>query len=53
MDDNLSSKLLKIADDTNVLRTVHIDADKGTLPDDLTNLVKSSEKWQMLLDMVM
>ena len=48
LDDDLSSKVLKFADDTNVFRTVKTDTDKETLQDDLTKLVKWSEKWQML-----
>ena len=47
LDDDLSSKVLKFADDTTVFRTVKTDADKGTLQDDLTKLVQRSEKWQM------
>ena len=51
MNDDVSSKVLKFADDTKVFRTVKkTDADKETLQDDLTNLVKWSEKWQMLLN---
>ena len=43
-DDDLSSKVLKFANDTRVFRTVKTDADKETLQDDLTKLVKWSEK---------
>ena len=43
MDDDLSSKLLTFADNTNVFRTVKTDADKETLQDDLTKLIKWSE----------
>ena len=50
LDDDLSSKVFKFADDTKVFRTVKTDADKETLQDDLTKLVKWSEKWQMLLN---
>ena len=45
LDDDLSSKVFKFADDTKVFRTVKTDADKETLQDDLTKLVKWSEKW--------
>ena len=44
LDDDLSSKVLKFADDTNMFRTINTDADKATLQDDLTKLVKWSEK---------
>ena len=47
LDDDLSSKVLKFSDDTKVFRTVKTDAEKQTLQDDLTKLVKWSEKWQM------
>ena len=50
MDDDISSKVLTFADDTKVFRTVKTDTDKGTLQDDLTKLVKWSEKWQMLFN---
>ena len=50
LDDDLSSKVLKFADDTKVFRTVKTDTDKETLQDDLTKLVKWSEKWQMLFN---
>ena len=50
LDDDLSSKVLKFADDTKVFRTVKTDTDKDTLQDDLTKLVKWSEKWQMLFN---
>ena len=45
LDDDLSSKVLKFADDTKVFRTVKTNADKETLQDDLTKLVKWSENW--------
>ena len=35
---------------TQVFRTVKTDADKETVQDDLTKLVKWSEKWQMLFN---
>ena len=40
LDDDLASKVLKFADNTNVSRTVKTDTDKETLQDDLTKLVK-------------
>ena len=49
LEDNISSKVLKYADDTKVFRKVTNDTDKQSLQDDLDKLVKWSEKWQMLL----
>ena len=49
MEDDISSKVLKFADDTTVFRNVNNDADKHSLQDDLI-LVKWSEKWQMLFN---
>ena len=45
MEDDISSKVLKFADDTKVFRKVTNDTDKQSLKDDLDKL----EKWQMLL----
>ena len=39
LDDDLSSKVFKFADDTKVFRTVKTDADKETLQVDLTKLI--------------
>ena len=50
LEDDISSKVLKFADDTKVLRKVTNDTDKESLHDDLDKLVKWSEKWQMLLN---
>ena len=50
LDDDLSSKVLKFADDTKVFRTVQTDTDKETLQDDLTKLVKWFEKCQILFN---
>ena len=50
LEDDISSKLLKFADDTKVFRKVTNVTDKQSLQDDLDNLVKWSEKWQMLLN---
>ena len=49
LDDNITSKELKFADDTKVLRKVNSDGDKQHLQNDLDKLVKWSDKWQMLL----
>ena len=50
LEDDLSSKVLKFADDTKVFRKVTNDTDKQSLQDDLDTLVKWSEKWQMLFN---
>ena len=50
MADDISSKVLKFADDTTVFRKVTNDKYKQSLQDDLDKLVKWSEKWQMLLN---
>ena len=50
MDDNITSNVLKFADDTKVFRKVNTDGDKQHLQNDLDRLVKLSEKWQMLLN---
>ena len=50
MEDDISSKVLKFADDTKVFRKVTNDTDKQSLQDGLDKLVKWSEKWQMLFN---
>ena len=50
LEDDISSKVLKFADDTKVFRKVTNDTDKQSLQDNLDKLVKWSEKWQMLLN---
>ena len=50
LEDDISSKVLKFADDTKVFRKVTNDTDKQSLQDDLDKLVKWSEKWQILLN---
>ena len=50
LEDDISSKVLKFADDTKVFRKVTNDTDKQSLQDDLEKLVKWSEKWQMLFN---
>ena len=49
LEGDISSKVLKFADDTKVFRKVTNVKDKQSLQDDLDKLVKWSEKWQMLL----
>ena len=50
LDDNITSNLLKFADDTKVFTKVNNDGDKQHLQNDLDKLVKWSKKWQMLLN---
>ena len=50
LDDNITSNVLKCADDTKVFRRVNNDGDKHHLQNDLDKLVKWSEKWQMLFN---
>ena len=50
LEDDRSSKVLKLADDTKVFRKVTNVTDKQSLQDDLYKLVKWSEKWQMLFN---
>ena len=50
LEDDISSKVLKITDDTNVFRKVTNDTDKQSLQDDLDKLVKWSVKLQMLFN---
>ena len=40
LEDDISSKVLKFADDTKIFRNVTNDTDKQSLQDDLDNLVK-------------
>ena len=48
----ISSKVFKFADDTKVFRTVKTDADKETVQDDLTKLVKWCENCRCYLILV-
>ena len=50
LDDDITSKVLKFADDTNVSRKIKSDADRQHLQDDLNKLIEWSEKWQMLFN---
>ena len=49
LEDDISSEVLKFADDTKVFRKVTNGTDKQSLQDDLDKIVKWSEKLQMLL----
>ena len=48
LDDSITTKVLKFADDTKLFRKVNTDGDKQHLQNDLDRLVKWSDKWQML-----
>ena len=50
LDDDITSKVLKFADDTKVFRKIKSDADRQQLQDDLNKLTEWSEKWQMLFN---
>ena len=50
LDDNITSNVLKFADDTKVSRKINTDGDKQHLQNGLDKLVKWSEKWQMLFN---
>ena len=48
LDDDVTSKVLKFADDIKVFRKIKSDADRQQLQHDVNKLTKWSEKWQML-----
>ena len=50
LDDDITSKVLKFADDTKEFRNIKSDADIQQLQDDLNKLTEWSEKWQMLFN---
>ena len=50
LDYNITSNVLKFADDTKVFRKVNTDGDKQHLQNYLDRLVKRCEKWQMLFN---
>ena len=50
LDDDITSKVLKFADDTKVFRKIKSDADRKQLQDYLNKLTEWSEKWQMLFN---
>ena len=49
-DDNITSDVMKFADDPKLFRRVNNDGDKQHLQNYLDKLVKWSEKWQMLFN---
>ena len=50
LDDDKTSKVLKVADDTKVFRKIKNDADRQQLQDDLNKFTEWSEKWQILFN---
>ena len=50
LDDDITSKVLKFADDTKVFRKIKSDADRQHLQDDLNKLIEWYDKWQMLFN---
>ena len=50
LDDDITSKVLKFADDTKVFRKIKSDADRQHLQDDLNKLIEWSEKSEMLFN---
>ena len=50
LDDDITSKVLKFADDTKMFRKIKNDADRQHLQDDLNKLIEWSEKWQMVFN---
>ena len=49
LEEGITGKILKFADDTNLFRKTKDIGDKQKLQDDIDKLVRWSEKWQMLL----
>ena len=50
LDDDIASKVLKVADYTKVFRKTKSDANRQHLQNDLNKLIEWSEKWQMLFN---
>ena len=50
LDDNITSKVFKFADETKVFIKIKSDADRQKLQDELNKLTEWSEKWQMLFN---
>ena len=50
LEEGVTDKILKFADDTKLFRKVKEIGDKQKLQDDIDKLVKWSEKWQMLFN---
>ena len=50
LEEGVTRNILKFADDTKLFRKVKEIGDKQNLQDDIDNIVKWSEKWQMLFN---
>ena len=50
VEEGVTSKILKFADDNKVFRKTKGNEDKQQLQDDIYKLIKWSEKWQMLFN---
>ena len=50
LEEGVTSKILKFADDTKLFRKIKGNGDKQQLQDDIDKLIKWSEKWQMLFN---
>ena len=50
LDDGVTSKVLKFADNTKVFIKIKSDADRQHLQDGLNKLTEWSQKWQMLFN---
>ena len=50
LEEGVSGKILKFADDTKLFRKNKEIGDKQNLQDDIDKIVKWSEKWQMLFN---
>ena len=50
LEEGVTGKLLKFADDTKLFKTIKEMGDKQKLHDDIDKLVRWSEKWQMLFN---
>ena len=50
LEEGVTSKIFKFADDTNLFRKVKEIGDKQNLQEDIDKLVKWSEKWQILFN---
>ena len=52
LDEDISSNILKFADDTKIFKEVRCSTDCRQLQADLDNLVLWAQKWQMVLGML-
>ena len=50
LEEGVTSTILKFADDTKLFRKIKGNGDKQQLQDDIDQLIKWSEKWQMLFN---